>query len=114
MKEVKRGEIYWVDWYPGRGSEQTGRRPALVIQNDVGNRLSPTVIVAACTTAESKLFPFIVKIPKTESGLLKDCSVNLSTIMTVDKARLGGKCGQLNHDKMAEVDRAIKVSLGLE
>ncbi|MFQ5987425.1 MAG: type II toxin-antitoxin system PemK/MazF family toxin [Dehalococcoidia bacterium] len=111
---IKRGEIYWVDWSAGRGSEQSGLRPALVIQNDVGNQYSPSTIVAAITTAFTKPYPFVVAITASESGLPEDSSINLSAIMTIDKTRLGDKCGQLSDAKMAEVDRAIKKSLGLE
>ncbi len=110
---VRRGEIYWVDWSPARGSEQAGLRPALVIQNDIGNRYSPTTIVAAITSAAVRPYPFIVPLTREESGLPRDSSVNLSAILTVDKSWLGDRCGQLGRDKMAEVDRAIKRSLGL-
>lgn len=111
--EIKRGEIYWVDWNPGRGSEQSGLRPALVIQNDIGNKYSPTTIIAALTTAVEKQYPFTVKVSAKESGLPKDSTANLAVIMTIDKTRLVNKCGELNHKKMIEVDQAIKVSLGL-
>lgn len=111
--EIKRGEIYRVNWNPGRGSEQAGIRPALIIQNDVGNRTSPTTIIAALTTAINKAYPFLVPITAKESGLPKDSMVNLATIMTVAQSRLEGRCGQLNESKMAEVDSAIRVSLGL-
>lgn len=111
--EIKRGEIYWVDWSPGRGSEQSGLRPALIIQNDIGNKYSPTTIVAACSTADVKAYPFIVPVTKNESGLPKDCTINLSAILTIDKSCLCDKCGQLNDDKMAEIDRAIKHSLAI-
>ena len=112
-EDIKRGEIYWVDWNPGRGSEQSGLRPALVIQNDIGNRYSPTTIVAALTTAVEKQYPFLVKITARESGLPKDSTVNLAAIMTIDKTRLTEKCGELSEAKMNEVSEAIKVSLGL-
>jgi len=111
--EVKRGEIYWVDWSPGRGSEQLGLRPALVIQNDTGNKFSPTTIVAALTIAAEKPYPFLVKCAAKGSGLPKDGMVNLAAIMTVDKARLVKRAGELNADKMAEVDAAIRASLGV-
>jgi mRNA interferase MazF len=111
--EIKRGEIYWVDWNPSRGSEQNGLRPALVIQNDIGNKYSPTTIIAAITTAIGKSYPFLVSIKGQESGLPKDSTVNLATILTVDKTRLMSKTGELNKSKMAEVDEAIKSSLGL-
>ncbi len=112
-REVKRGEIYWVDWNPGRGSEQSGLRPALVIQNDIGNRYSPTTIVAALTTAIEKPYPFLVQVTAKESGLPKDSTVNLAVILTVDKTRLADKCGELGEVKMPEIDKAIKASLSL-
>ena len=112
-KDVKRGEIYWVDWNPGRGSEQSGRRPALVIQNDTGNQYSPTTSVAALTTAVEKPYPFLVKVTAKESGLPKAGTVNLAVILTIDKTRLGERCGELSEAKMAEVDEAIRASLGM-
>lgn len=112
-QDIKRGEIYWVDWSPSRGSEQSGLRPALVVQNDVGNKFSPTTIVAALTTAIEKLYPFLVKVTAKESGLPKDNTVNLAVILTVDKTRLRNKCGELSEAKMLEVNEAIKASLGL-
>jgi len=112
--EIRRGEIYWVDWNPGRGSEQTGKRPALIIQNDIGNKHSPTTIVAACSAAQQKPYPFIVPVTMKESGLPKNCSINLATIMTIDKSRLREKAGELTEQKMGEVDEAIKQSLSLE
>jgi mRNA interferase MazF len=111
--EIRRGEIYWVDWTPSRGSEESGRRPSLIIQNDIGNKYSPTTIVAALTTAVEKPYPFMVRITAEESGLKKDSSVNLGAILTVDRTRLVSKCGTLRNRKMAEVDTAIKASLGL-
>lgn len=113
MPDIKRGEIYWVNWEEGKGSEQSGERPALIIQNDVGNRVSPIIIIASITTAPNKPYPFLVEFTKEESGLEKDGAVDLAAIMTIDKARLGGKCGQLTSRKMPEVDKAIKISLGL-
>jgi mRNA interferase MazF len=114
MKEIKRGDIFWVNWNPSRGSEQSGRRPALVIQNDTGNRTSPTVIVAACTTSLGKSYPFLISITADESGLPKDSVINVSHIMTIDKNRLEDKCGRLNREKMDKVDMALKMSLGIK
>jgi len=111
---VKRGEIYWVDWDKGKGSEQVGVRPALVIQNDVGNDVSPNTVVASLTTAPNKPYPFLVIFTAKESGLDKGGAVDLASIMTVSKTRLGEKCGELNASKIKEVDTALKVSLGLE
>ena len=109
----KRGDIYWVDWSPGRGSEQAGLRPALVIQNDIGNQHSPNVIVAAVTTAPNKPYPFLVAVSAQESGLPKDSTVDLASIMTVSKGRLRNKGGHLPPAKMAAVDDAICASLGI-
>ncbi len=113
VSDIKRSEIYWVDWNQGKGSEQAGVRPALIIQNDIGNRASPTTIIASITTAPNKPYPFLVEFTKEESGLEKDGAVDLAAIMTIDKVRLNDKCGQLTSRKMLEVDKAIKISLGL-
>ena len=110
---IKRGEIYWVDWEKGKGSEQSGVRPALIIQNDTGNRVSPNTIVASLTTAPNKPYPFLVEFTSPEMGLDKDGAVDLASIMTVSKTRLSEKCGQLSQRKMAEVNEAIKTSLAL-
>jgi len=112
-REVKRGEIYWVDWSPGRGSEQSGVRPSLIIQNDTGNRHSPTTIVATISTAPERPYPFLVRFTAVESGLERDSTVNLSAILTIDQTCLGDKCGELHNIKMAEVNEAIKISLAL-
>jgi len=110
---IKRGEIYWVDWERGKGSEQSGVRPALIIQNDIGNRSSPNTIVASLITAPNKPYPFLVEFTPQESGFDKVGVVDLASIMTISKMRLGDKCGQLISQKMLEVDKAIKLSLGL-
>ncbi len=110
---VTRGEIYWVDWNPPRGSEQAGIRPALVIQNDIGNRYSTTTIVAAITSAKERDYPFLVRISSKESGLPKDSSVNLSSIMTVDHKRIVRRAGALSELRMYEIDAALKKSLAL-
>jgi len=110
---IKRGEIYLVDWSPGRGSEQTGLRPALVLQNDTGNKYSTTTIVAAITTASGKTYPFQVRLEPEECGLSKPSTVLLEQILTVSKERLVKKVGQISPEKMYEVERAIHNSLGL-
>jgi len=112
--KCRRGELYWVDWSPGRGTEIIGTRPALIIQNDIGNEVSPTTIVASCSSAREKSFPFLVPVTAQESGLPKDCNINLATIMTIEKSRLGDKCGELSKEKMDEVDKALQISLGLD
>lgn len=110
---IKRGEIYDVDWTPGRGSEQAGLRPAIVVQNDIGNALATTTIVAAITSRPQPTYPFHVFIASEESGLPFPSTVKLQQIMTIDKRRLGRRRGVLGPKKMAEVDQAIRVSLGL-
>ena len=113
-REVKRGDIYRVNWDPSRGSEQKGTRPALVIQNNIGNTYSPTTIVAIITTSMNKTYPFTVPVTIKESGLPRNSMVNLAAILTIDKNRLTEKCGALNSNKMAEIDTAIKASLALD
>ena len=112
MTAMKRGEIWLVNFNPGRGSEQRGIRPALIIQNDVGNQYASTTIVAALTTTIKK-YPVTVLIDQVEDGLKERSMVNLAQILTVDKGRLIKKLGQLGEEKMKEVDQATKVSLGL-
>jgi len=111
---ARRGEIYFVDWSPSRGSEQTGMRPAIIIQNDVGNQLSPTTIVAAISAQQRRPYPFHVAISALESSLLRDSIVKCEQIQTVDQARLGRLVGSLSEEKMDEVDLALHRSLGLE
>lgn len=111
---ARRGEIYFVDWSPSRGSEQTGVRPAVIIQNDVGNQFSPTTIVAAISTQQRRPYPFHVVISALESSLPRDSIVKCEQIQTVDQARLGRLVGSLSEEKMQEVDLALHRSLGLE
>ncbi len=111
--EIRRGQLWWVDWEPGRGSEQRGRRPALVIQNDIGNKYATTTIVAAVTT-RGRALPVVVPVSASDSGLLRDSFINLAHIFTVDKSRLLRRCGELSPARMREVDRAIVVSLGVQ
>ena len=113
MTELMRGDIWLVDWSPGRGSEQSGLRPALVIQNNVGNRYSPTTIVTAISTT-AKAYPFHVLILPHESGLDGPCSIKAEQIMTIDKKRLVRKLGQISEEKMLEVEKAIHISLGMD
>lgn len=111
---IKRGDIFWVDLDPAKGSEQSGRRPVAVIQNDTGNEFSPTVIVAPLTTKSfSKEYPVNVHLPKSASGLKEDSTVLLSQIRTLDKKRLEKKIGHLPSAYLVKVDQAVKISLGL-
>ena len=113
---MKRGDIFYVDLRGARGSEtDTKIRPALVIQNDVGNKYSPVTIIAPITSFKGvgKTYPTEVFINRTESGLPDDSIVLLNQIRTVDKSRLGKKIGSLTAVKMLEVNKAIRVSLAL-
>jgi mRNA interferase MazF len=112
-RSVKRGEIWWLDWSPGRGSEQTGRRPGLVVQNDVGNEFAANTIIACLTTRTDRSYPVLVAASRQETGLRRDSVVNCAQILTVSKDRLLRKAGELDEAKMAEVDEALAVSLGL-
>ena len=111
---VKRGDIYYADLSPVVGSEQGGLRPVLIIQNDVGNRYSPTVIAAAITSrmGKSKL-PTHIDIHADKVGLTKDSVVLLEQIRTLDKRRLKEKMGHLDDSMMNAVNNAIAVSFGL-
>jgi mRNA interferase MazF len=108
-----RGEIWVVNFNPGRGSEQRGIRPAVILQNDVGNRYASTTIVAAITTT-IKPYPVTVTLEKGEGGLNMPSMVNLAQILTVDKSRLERRLGSLSSDRMAAIDEATLVSLGIE
>ena len=111
---IKRGELFWVDLNPARGSEQKGRRPVLVLQNDIGNEVAPTTIVAPLTTKSfSKEYPTNVNLPKGVGGLDADSTILLSQIRTVDKSRLEKKIGNIPSSYVKKVDVAIKISLGL-
>ena len=113
MKQIKRGEIYYADLSPIVGSEQGGLRPVLVLQNDMGNRYSPTTIVAAITSRETKSdLPTHVKIDA--DGLKTASTVLLEQLRTLDKSRLGEYMGSVGEDKMREVDAALNVSVGLK
>jgi mRNA interferase MazF len=113
MTICKRGEIWMVNFNPGRGSEQTGVRPALIIQNDIGNQYASTTIVAAITTTIKK-YPVTVLLAQGKGGLKQSSMVNLAQILTVDKARLIKRMGYVGDDKIEEINEAIKVSLGIQ
>jgi len=111
---IKRGDLFYVDLNPTKGSEQKGRRPVLVIQNDIGNEVSPRTLIAPLTTKSfTKEYPTNVNIPKGMSGLKENSTVLLSQIRTIDKSRLENKIGHLPQSYMTKVDEAIRVSLGL-
>ena len=111
---IKRGDIYYADLSPVIGSEQGGLRPVLIIQNDIGNRYSPTVIAAAITSKMSKAkLPTHIDIHAERVGLSKDSVILLEQIRTLDKRRLKEKIGHLDDLSMAQVNHAISVSFGL-
>ena len=111
---IKRGEIYYADLSPVIGSEQGGVRPVLIIQNDVGNKYSPTVIAAAITSQHNKTkLPTHISVDADNCGLAKDSIVLLEQVRTIDKKRLKEKMGCLDNDSMGMVDKALSVSFGL-
>lgn len=112
--EIKRGDVYLADLSPVVGSEQGGLRPVLIVQNDVGNKYSPTVIVAAITSQISKSkLPTHIEIKANEFGLTKDSVLLLEQIRTIDKRRLRQKLGRFDGDTMQKVDDGLIVSMGL-
>ena len=114
MISIKRGDIYYADLSPVVGSEQGGLRPVLIIQNDIGNRYSPTVIAAAITSRMGKTkLPTHIDIYAERAGLQKDSVILLEQIRTLDKRRLKERMGHLDDESMKAVDNAIAVSVGL-
>ncbi|WXR62280.1 type II toxin-antitoxin system PemK/MazF family toxin [Peptostreptococcaceae bacterium AGR-M142] len=112
--EVRRGDIFYADLSPVVGSEQGGVRPVLVLQNNIGNKYSPTIIVAAITSQINKgKLPTHVEINQNDFGLSKDSVVLLEQIRTIDKKRLREKIGHFDGDMMNKVDESIQISLGL-
>jgi len=114
MSSVKRGDIFYADLSPVVGSEQGGIRPVLIIQNDVGNRYSPTVIAAAITSrlTKSKL-PTHIEVDASDYGLAKDSIILLEQIRTLDKRRLKERMGHLDGMLMDDVNKALYISFGL-
>ena len=111
---VRRGDIYYADLSPVVGSEQGGIRPVLIVQNDVGNRHSPTVIAAAITSRLDKAkLPTHISLDASTCGLQKDSIVLLEQIRTIDKRRLKDKMGSIDRDSMTKVDNALSISFGL-
>jgi mRNA interferase MazF len=115
MPDPKRGEVYWINFDPVQGSEQGGRRPALVIQNDRGNRSAPTTVVAIISSALlSHTYPFTVPLAAGEGGLPKEGHVNCAQIRTIDKRRLERLAGSLTRERMSQVKAALLYELELE
>ena len=111
---VHRGDIYYADLSPVVGSEQGGVRPVLIVQNDVGNRFSPTVIAAAITSRQDTAkLPTHIDLPSGGCGRSRDSVVLLDQIRTIDKQRLREKMGSLDDTAMSRIDQALSVSFGL-
>ena len=109
---IKRGDIYYADLSPVVGSEQGGMRPVLIVQNDVGNKYSPTVIAAAITSQRFKTqLPTHIQVDAQDCGLSKDSIVLLEQVRTLDKQRLKERMGNLDERDMTRVNRALSVSL---
>jgi mRNA interferase MazF len=110
---IKRGEIYYADLSPVRGSEQGGIRPVLIVQNDVGNKYSPTTIVAVITTAKTKSkLPTHIWLSVTD-GFRENSMVELEQLRTIDKSRLKSKIGEVQPGEQRLIDEAIKISLAV-
>ena len=111
---VKRGDIFYADLSPVVGSEQGGVRPVLVVQNDVGNKFSPTIIISAITSQINKAkLPTHIEINADDYGLAKDSVILLEQIRTIDKKRLRERIGRLDDELMEKVNEALSVSFGL-
>ena len=112
---IKRGDMYYADLSPVIGSEQGGIRPVLIIQNDVGNKFSPTVIAAAITSQTSKnRLPTHININSKDYGLMKNSVILAEQIRTIDKSRLKEKIGQVDESIMGQVNNALGISFGLK
>ena len=112
---IRRGDIYYADLSPVIGSEQGGIRPVLIVQNDVGNKYSPTVIAAAITSQINKAkLPTHIELSAAEYGLSKDSVILMEQVRTIDKKRLREKVGHLDKSLMFKVDEALTISFGLD
>lgn len=109
---IYRGELYFADLSPVIGSEQGGVRPVLALQNNIGNRYSPTIIVAAITAQYKKPLPTHVPIGGTK-GINKSSVVLLEQLRTIDRTRLGGYIGRVNGENLSQIDEALKIGVGL-
>lgn len=113
MNLIKRGDIFWANLGVSEGSEQRGTRPVLIIQNDIGNEHSPTVIVASITDSKKHHVPTHVSIGAKETGINKDSVILLEQIRTIDKRKLSTKITSLSEAVMWKVDMKLKISMGL-
>ena len=114
-RTIRRGDIYYADLSPVIGSEQGGNRPVLIVQNNIGNHYSPTVIAAAITGyAKRDRQPTHVRINRSACGLFRNSTILLEQLRTLDKSRLSEYMGSIGEDKMREVDAALGISVGLQ
>ncbi len=114
MNNIKRGEVFYADLSPVVGSEQGGVRPVLIVQNDVGNKYSPTVIAAAITSKQDKTnLPTHISLGAQSCGLQRDSIVLLEQVRTIDKKRLREKMGAVDQGAMSRIDEALQISFGL-
>ena len=114
-KAIRRGDLFYADLNPVVGSEQGGVRPVLIVQNEIGNRHSPTVIAAAITSRLDKArLPTHINIRAADTGLAKDSVVLLEQIRTIDKSRLESYIGRLDEATMSRIDRALGISVGID
>lgn len=112
VRRPLRGDVFWVELDPVCGSEQGGTRPAVVVQNDVGNRFAPTTVIATISTKIiGKAYPFVVTLP--DETLPRPSAVDCAHVRTIDLSRLGDRIAHLDADVMRRVDDALKASLGL-
>ncbi|MDO4745558.1 MAG: type II toxin-antitoxin system PemK/MazF family toxin [Bacillota bacterium] len=111
---IKKGDLYFADLSPVMGSEQGGVRPVLVVQNDVGNKFSPTIIVAAITSQNKASLPTHVNIEADGTGLAKNSVILLEQLRTIDKRRLKERIGTIDKTRLPEVNEALSVSLGID
>jgi len=115
MNNIKRGDIFYADLSPVIGSEQGGLRPVLIVQNDVGNKYSPTVIAAAITSRMSKTrLPTHIDVYASDAGLTKDSVILAEQVRTIDKRRLKEKIGHIDDKLMHSIDCALKISFGID
>ncbi|MDD2627846.1 MAG: type II toxin-antitoxin system PemK/MazF family toxin [Clostridia bacterium] len=110
---VKRGEIYYADLSPVIGSEQAGIRPIVIVQNDIGNKFSPTIIGIAITSKQKAKLPTHIEIEGSKYGLDKDSVILAEQIRTLDKSRLKEKVGTIDDNTMEKIQKAIEISFGM-
>ena len=113
QEKIYRGDLFFANLNPVKGSEQGGKRPVVILQNDVGNKFSPTVIVAAITSRTRQKVNMPTHVPLDNAALEKDSQVLLEQIRTLDKTRLIKKVGKLTQDEMRAIDNSLEISLSL-